>query len=694
MVLIECFTESHIDNIASCLHLCPEVMILVGDLTQMRKPIRQYRQVLRLRKQKTKIQACDVHKKDFTQIKNALAQLIAADGEYVIDMTGGDEPVIMAVGALIAGLDEKKRKQVCVQTFDHLNGLIYDNMNNNTRYPSEDVTLTVEQLLLLHGGKMHPDAYQPEAACQKNAVAELWQIVTEDPKNWNHLVSLLNEFESRAGFGMQISLQFDEIRDGISDFAGKIAELRPFLKNLQDHNVIRITPKSNALEYVYQSNLLRYCMLKAGNVLEVKTLLEGRDVNKNGKPLFCDNRMSVTMDWDGIVFDPEKKVAETRNEIDVVLMCGLTPLFISCKNGNVAEEELYKLNTVAARFGGPYAKKMLIATDFDRKSPASKRAFAQRAWDMDILLVPDGACLSSTEWRNIFKQAMQNTTSVPIEKMLSNAYIMLGVGDKKQLEQYVKEAQDYLQQDREHYIELSDEEAPATLEHGKICKLVPLAQRVEKTRYLEYTQESRLIFALMVAEDEQDYVYIQSSADLYKNPKENCYTYPHYIYADLQNPVEGLQVTSPKNIQSITTEFEWDCYCIVFAAYMKLCKQCEKNVIPHKTERAMLLYKNAKKETVHLGKKIVSGKLLPLAISDSFQHALHTDHRRSSRTELCLLTEGKEINYVLRTTHNDQYFEKVGGEDEYYKDTTQKQEIEYQIITWDEIPGDLSALYY
>jgi hypothetical protein len=62
---------------------------------------------------------------------------------------------------------------------------------------------------------------------------------------------------------------------------------------------------------------------------------------------------------------------------------------------------------VAERFGGPYAKKMLIATDLERKSPAASRAFIQRAWDMDIFLVTDAAQLSTEEWRQIFKQAMK-----------------------------------------------------------------------------------------------------------------------------------------------------------------------------------------------------------------------------------------------------------------------------------------------
>ncbi|MBP3941350.1 MAG: hypothetical protein J6D00_07675, partial [Christensenellaceae bacterium] len=99
---------------------------------------------------------------------------------------------------------------------------------------------------------------------------------------------------------------------------------------------------------------------------------------------------------------------ETRNEIDILLMRGVTPLFISCKNGSIGEEELYKLNTVALRFGSPLAKKMLIATDLEDRNSMSGKAFIQRARDMGIYVVPNAAELSRREWAEELQKAMEN----------------------------------------------------------------------------------------------------------------------------------------------------------------------------------------------------------------------------------------------------------------------------------------------
>ncbi len=43
-------------------------------------------------------------------------------------------------------------------------------------------------------------------------------------------------------------------------------------------------------------------------------------------------------------------------------MAGVRPIFISCKNGDVKSDELYKLQTVSQEFGSEYAKASLLST--------------------------------------------------------------------------------------------------------------------------------------------------------------------------------------------------------------------------------------------------------------------------------------------------------------------------------------------
>lgn len=407
MTLIECFTRSHVDNIGAALSLCPDKQVFVGSGEEMEPAMSRYRNLFRRRNLQPQIVLCDVQGLDFRQICTVLDSYVREAGETVIDLTGGDETVVMAVGATLARMSREERTGIRVETYDHSKGTAQDCIRRNRALTGKPGFLTVEELIALHGGLLQPDAYQPPRDCTCQDVEGLWSLAVQSPKDWNKGIMLLSEFESRCDSKMQIYLSLDQLSGSVPNFTQKEAAVRDLLGKLHHCGVIDDRSTHYALKYTYTSPIARYCTQKAGNVLEVKTLLEGRRVMENGNRMFRDCQMSVTIDWDGVVHNPMERIPETRNEIDVVLMHGMTPLFISCKNGNIGEEELYKLHTVATRFGGPYARKMLIATDLERKSPAANRAFIQRAWDMDIFLVTDAGALSGEEWQETLRNAVQ-----------------------------------------------------------------------------------------------------------------------------------------------------------------------------------------------------------------------------------------------------------------------------------------------
>jgi len=83
------------------------------------------------------------------------------------------------------------------------------------------------------------------------------------------------------------------------------------------------------------------------------------------------------------------------------------PVFVSCKNGFVTQEELYKLNTIAHRFGGDHAKKVLVATSLDFMGE-SGYYLRQRASDMNIRIVDDAYIMDDDELENRLKNLWSN----------------------------------------------------------------------------------------------------------------------------------------------------------------------------------------------------------------------------------------------------------------------------------------------
>lgn len=407
MTLIECFTKSHIDNISACLRLKPEKLIFVGNAEDMRQPVARYEKLLRQRGLRTRIVLYDACCKDILQLYQILYKVISREAECTIDLTGGDEAVIMAMGAVLSALDEQKRKTVRIERFDHRKNAVIDCVRDNCFVPGEEVQITVEELVAIHGGSVYPYGWQPPEGCSYTELDGLWRVVSDAPKNWNFASAYLKEFESRSQSRDPIVLPMEQLWKQIPRAEKKEPVVQDLLEKLQRYGVIQDRSSRDVMKYSYRSEMLRYCTEKAGNALETKTLLEGLSVTEKGRPFFSDGKMGVSIDWDGVRYHPENKIPETSNEIDVVLMRGTVPLFISCKNGSIDSEELYKLNTVASRFGGPYARKILIATHLDKKSPSANRAFVQRAWDMDIFLVTDAADLTHQEWQELFKKAME-----------------------------------------------------------------------------------------------------------------------------------------------------------------------------------------------------------------------------------------------------------------------------------------------
>ena len=409
MTLIECFDHTPLENITACLTLKPQRLILIGEEERMRRPAEALRRLLQERGIDTEILLRGICKDDLEDTVAVLTDIVQTEGECVFDVTGGAETVLLAVGAVYVTL--KDRYPVRVWRSDVYSGEIRDCGKGNAVIGAQPASLSVSELITLHGGTSSPAGKQPTSACTTKDIAQLWELICDDPRNWNRSITVFNEFENRSIDRNHIYLQMNALSGTIANFTSKEPLFHSLLEKLRKRGLIEDRSHGSVVSYRYRDPLIRYCLEKAGNVLEIKALLEARELTEGGAPFFSDCRMSVTIDWDSVARAADKPAKDTRNEIDLMLMRGLTPVFVSCKNGGIEEEELYKLHTVAERFGGKYARKMLIATDFDRKNASSTAAFVRRAQDMGIFLVTDADELDKDGWAEIFKKATRGGTN-------------------------------------------------------------------------------------------------------------------------------------------------------------------------------------------------------------------------------------------------------------------------------------------
>ena len=413
MILIEYFDKSPLANISSCLNLQPDKMIFIGSVSEMEGSFERYCQFIKKRDIETVIDFRDTTNKDLDEIIGILEEIIKTGEECVLDLNGGEHLILTAGGMVYDRL--KDNYPVTMQMVDISDGNPKDCDNDGYVKDYFEPVLSAKEIVFLHGGVVAPETPQPPRNFKADDLAPFWELVTKDNSFWNNSTAVLLEFESRAGAkgeGLRVHINFNDLRSKINNYSSKRKLFNELIDDLEKGGIITVTNKSESnFCYRYQNPTFRRCIKKVGNVLEYKTFLEARDFLENDKPFFNSCLVGVNIDWDGVPHNPYvDKEIDTKNEIDVLLVRGLVPIFVSCKNGYVDEEELYKFNTVAERFGGKYVKKLLVATNFATNNNESPNAVLQRAKDMGIVLENNAANLTREGWQELFRNVVKPKT--------------------------------------------------------------------------------------------------------------------------------------------------------------------------------------------------------------------------------------------------------------------------------------------
>lgn len=405
MTIIESFEKAPIENLISVLTSKPKKVIYLGDVSQMKAAMVVYERILREKGIKTEIVLKGIQKNNLPNILHVLAEIVEAEEECLLDITGGEDLVLLAFGMIYERY--KNTKPVKMQRFNINTGRIIDcDLDDEVSFEGT-FSMNVKELISVYGGVVMPENPQPMVENAMEEVDKVWELARTDSTSWNKSISNLKEFERKGNTiedDLRMHLDLRGAKDLIGEYYLKYKAVEKLLKEFYRERLIEhLSIEHDVISYKYKNLFVKRCLNKAGDALEMKCLFEAMNLEHKGKPYFNDCYVGVVIDWDGIIHPLEENWKDTTNEIDVILMKGLIPTFVSCKHGKIGEEELYKLNTVATRFGGKYAKKMLIATHLEKESASSMKAYMQRAKDMNIQLIPNARELSKKDWQKIFK---------------------------------------------------------------------------------------------------------------------------------------------------------------------------------------------------------------------------------------------------------------------------------------------------
>lgn len=394
MTIIEFFDrDSAIENIAGSLLYFPERIVFIGSNSKrMKRSVEDYKAVLDGRGISVDFSFRTVSRNNLAAITEAIENVINENGECGIDLSGGDELYLVAVGMLL----EKYKNNVRIHRLNISNNSMNDCDSEGKVCRSIPVQLSVDENIRVYGGRVIYDNEKPNSTFVwdfsedfVSDIREMWNICKKDVRAWNAQTNVIAKFCNDNSDKSELT-----VSAGIDGAQKKPFVSSEIFKALENSGIINNLRIGEKLSFEFKNSQIKKCLTKAGQILELIITVTAYESNDDGGRVYNSVGSGVYIDWDGVV--QKNSRIDVENEIDVILMKGVIPVFISCKNGAVDTDELYKLSVVAERFGGKYVRKVLVATQLDDMGYRAEYIRA-RAKDMDIRLVENVDSMSEKE---------------------------------------------------------------------------------------------------------------------------------------------------------------------------------------------------------------------------------------------------------------------------------------------------------
>ncbi len=397
MTYIEFFDKNASKNICASIANIPDRVILVGHNSKVLvRHAERYGNIFLKRGYNVEFICHPIIRYNLQNIVDELSVIVNTYDDCIFDLMGGDELYLTAAGIIYERYRNKRNIQM--HRLNLGTGTIVDcDGDGVTIQLNNPLELSVEENIRLYGGDIVYDDIKPGGTYTWDINDEfctdirlMWDICRRNAKQWNIFTGILSASDSGCSYGDDgLSLSISASHTGISDFIEKLN---------RDGLITNCQKSSKRIKFTYKNAQVKKCLTKSGQILELIIYLTASELTDDcGKKIYNDVMTGVIIDWDGKIHTAGG-VYDTENEIDVIMMHGFMPIFVSCKNGAIDINELYKLFSVAERFGGEYSKKILIANALD-PSEQFGECLMQRARDMKIRVISDIRNLNEDELR-------------------------------------------------------------------------------------------------------------------------------------------------------------------------------------------------------------------------------------------------------------------------------------------------------
>jgi len=402
--LIEILDGCPVENVIAGLRFKPQKIVFVGFKNHMKEENkRAIHSLFSKRNINTKFEYEIVPRYDYDEITCRLFDIIERNEDCWFDLSGGKDITLAAMGAV------SQEKNIPMFQIDVTTGDVIKLKACENIPQTEKSYLTISEAVELNGcGIIHnpPEDFSWDMTVDfKSDIEKMWSICRKDCEKWNWQSVVLKNCEQNFGVGERFSLKIDKVelkKQGRGNFIDA-----KFMMNLNNAGLILdYFNNGKIISFRYKNKQVHECITKAGNILELYAYMLICEIASEEPGWYDDADIGVYIDWDGIIHSNAHGIYDIKNEVDIVVMRDLVPIFISCKNGEVPKEAFYELQTVADKFGGRFAKKFMLASYVNRNSLSKKYTLA-RAEEMGINLIHGVHNLNRDEFKAILKSKLK-----------------------------------------------------------------------------------------------------------------------------------------------------------------------------------------------------------------------------------------------------------------------------------------------
>ena len=367
IVLFEFLDEEPIENVITCLNYKIDKVVFFGyqdNITIQKK-----------RTEKTLMKICGVQTVEFHSISRddlpeclktmslAIEMELSQSNSVFFDITGGERMILVAFGIL------SSKYVTPIHQYDiTANRLIELDEGATPRLSTsatpQQIKLDLDQFIGLYGGVINYDmkktSKQITGASSAKDVSAIWQVARKHWSSWNPFSEFIRVCfvpDEKMLVAVSARTVINKLQEP-NNTLRTVKKLNDILDDLAAGGVItNLVHSDGKYSFKYKNDRVRHLLWEGGSILEMHVYQQEKSNSDH-----CG--AGVHIDWDGVIHTGDK--IDVINEIDVLSIKDNIPQFISCKSGNMksnaALHALYELETIADRFGGKYAKRILAAT--------------------------------------------------------------------------------------------------------------------------------------------------------------------------------------------------------------------------------------------------------------------------------------------------------------------------------------------